>query len=97
MLNDCLQRHRMERLQEQCTYSPDKHRRIGMDAPDRILLTEPTLAVSPDLGMLRLEVTGNEVPHGFRNRRTRVRECPDHHIAERMRLLGLSRMVPGHG
>ena len=43
-----------------------------MDAPDRILLTKPTLAGSPDLGMLRLEVTGNAFPHSFRNGGTRV-------------------------
>jgi hypothetical protein len=76
----------MQRLQEQRTNPPDEHRRIGMDTPDRILLTKPTLAGAPDLGVLRLEITGNPVPHGFRNGGTRLGECPDHHIAERMRL-----------
>jgi len=48
----------MERLQEQRSYGTDERRRIGVYPPDRILFTEPTLAVPPDLGMLRLEVTG---------------------------------------
>ena len=33
---------------------------------------ETTLAGAPDFGVLRLEVTGNPVPHGFRNGGTRL-------------------------
>ena len=67
MLNDCMQRYWMERLQEQRTNPPDEHRRIAVHTPDRIPLIKPTLARAPDLGMLRLEVTGNAFPYGFRD------------------------------
>ena len=86
MLSDRLHRYRMQRLQKQRPDSTDEHRRISVHAPDRILLAEPPLAVSPDLGMLRLEVPGDTLPHCPRNGGTRILECPDHHIAERMRI-----------
>ena len=86
MLNDCMQGHWMERLEEQRTNSSDEHRRIAVHTPDRIPLIKPTLARAPDLGMLRLEITGNALPYGFRDTVARIGECPDHHIAERMRL-----------
>ena len=70
----------MKCLEEQRTYRTDEHRRIGMDPPDRVLLTEPTLAISPNFGMLGLEVTGNEVPYSFRDGRAGSGECPDHHV-----------------
>ena len=85
MLNDGMQRYWMERLQEQRTNPPDEHRRIAVHTPDRILLIKPALARAPDLGVLRLEVTGNAFPYGSRDAVARIGECPDHHIAERMR------------
>ena len=97
MLSDCLHRYRMERLQEQRADGADEHRRIAVHPPDCVVVIEPTLARAPDLSMLRLEVPGNAFPHRFRNAGTRILECPDHHIAERMRLHGLSPTVPGHG
>ena len=95
MLSDCLHRHRMERLQEQRADGADEHRRIAVHPPDCVVFIEPTLARAPDLSMLRLEVPGNAFPHRFRNAGTRILECPDHHIAERMRLHGLIQQFPG--
>ena len=69
----------MERLQEQRSYGTDEHRRVGVYPPDRVLFTEPTLAVPPDLGMLRLEVTGKAFPDGLGTGRTRVGKCRDRH------------------
>ena len=85
MINNCLQRYRMERLQEQRTNCTDEHRGIGMYPPNRILLAEPTLAVSPDLGVLRLKVPGKQVSYGSRNAGARVDECCDRHVAESTR------------
>lgn len=50
-----------------------------MYAPDRIVLAEPPFAVSPDLGMLRLEVPGDTFPYRFCNGGTWILACPDHH------------------
>ena len=69
----------MKRLQEQRSYGTDEHRRIGVYPPDRILFAEPTLAVPPDLGMLRLEVARKAFPDGLGDGRTRVGECRDRH------------------
>ena len=69
----------MKRLQEQRSYGTDEHRRIGVYPPDRILFAEPTLAVAPDLGMLRLEVAGKALPDGPGDSRSRVGECRDRH------------------
>src|SRR4030095_10814093 len=69
----------MKRLQEQRSYGTDEHRRIGVYPPDRILFAEPTLAVPPDLGMLRLEVAGKALPDGPGEGRSRVGECRDRH------------------
>ena len=79
MINNSLQRYWMKRLQEQRSYGTDEHRRIGVYPPDRILFTEPTLAVPPDLGMLRLEVARKAFPDGLGDGRTRVGECRDRH------------------
>ena len=80
MINDRLQRQRMKCLQEQRTNRTDEHRRIGMDPPNRILLIEPTFAVSPDFGMLCLEVTSKQIPHGLRDAGLRVDERSDRHV-----------------
>src|SRR6476660_5306263 len=69
----------MKHLQEQRSYGTDEHRRIGVYPPDRILFTEPALAVPPDLGMLRLEVAGKAFPDGLGDGRTRAGECRDRH------------------
>ena len=83
MLSDRLHCHRMKRLQEQRTNPTNEHRRIGVDAPDRILFCEPTLAGSPDLGMLRLEVPGDTFSYRPRQAGARVGERPDRHTTER--------------
>ena len=80
MINDRLQRQRMKGLQEQRTNRTDEHRRIGMDPPNRVLLIEPTLAVSPDFGMLCLEVTSKPVSYGLRDAGLRVDERSDRHV-----------------
>jgi hypothetical protein len=65
----------------------DEHCCIRVYAPDRILLAEPPLALAPDLGVLPLEVSGNPIPHCFGDGGSRVRECFNRHIRERMRRL----------
>lgn len=69
----------MECLQEQRSYGTDEHRRVGVYPPDRILFTEPTLAVPPDLSMLRLEVARKALPDGPGDGSARVGECRGRH------------------
>jgi hypothetical protein len=67
MLNDGMQRDRVQRLQQQSADAPNEHRGIGMYPPDDIPLAKPSLAFSPDLGVLCLEVPGKPLPHSFGN------------------------------
>jgi hypothetical protein len=75
----------MQRLQEQRTNGTDEHRCVRVYAPDRILLAEPPLTLAPDLGVLPFEIPGNAIPHCFGDGGSRVWECLDRHITERMR------------
>jgi hypothetical protein len=70
----------MQRLQQQSADAPNEHRGIGMYPPDDIPLAKPSLAFSPDLGVLCLEVSGEPLPHSFGNGGARIWKCQDRHM-----------------